>query len=80
MNKEAAKIIKLKSAARDFYLEILQLPNRLKLIDGGSTDDWKRMAKELIVQYENLSTENKTSLEEQYPEVSATLTGIFPWE
>lgn len=77
VNKEAAKILKLDSTARNFYLQILQLPNQLKLIGGGKTEDWKQMAKELLVQYEKLSNESKSNLKEHYSEVSTTLTSIF---
>jgi hypothetical protein len=73
VNKEAAKILKLESTARNFYLQILQLPNQLKLIGGGKPADWERMAKELLVQFKELSTEAKSSLNDQYPEVMATL-------
>ncbi|KAI6184822.1 Fatty-acid and retinol-binding protein 6 [Aphelenchoides bicaudatus] len=75
VNKEAAKILKLEASARNFYLQILQLPNQLKLINGGKRKDWKRMAKELLVQYDKLPTESKATFKEQYPEVSETLTG-----
>ena len=75
VNKEASKILKLESNARNFYLQILQLPNQLKLIDGGKLDDWKRMAKKLFVQFEKLSIKDKATFKEQYPEILETLTG-----
>lgn len=77
VNKEAAKILKLDQNARNFYLQILQLPNQLKLIGGGTKEDWKQIAKELVVLYEKLSTGSKSTLKEHYPEVSETLTGHF---
>lgn len=74
VNKEAARILKLESTARNFYLQILQIPNQLKLIGGGKPKDWEKIAKELLVQFEKLSTEAKSTLKEQYPEVIYHLT------
>lgn len=75
VNKEAAKILKLETTARNFYLQILQLPNKLKQIEGGKEEDWKQMAKEVLVQYEKLGAEAKATFKAQHPEVVETLDG-----
>nr|AOC59162.1 fatty-acid and retinol-binding protein 6 [Aphelenchoides besseyi] len=75
LNNEALRILQLDAPARNFYLNILQIPDKLKAI-AEDEEQQKFVAQRLIHEFDKLTDESQNKLQEQFPEVYETLVGI----
>ncbi|KAI6230243.1 Fatty-acid and retinol-binding protein 6 [Aphelenchoides fujianensis] len=71
LNKEALRILQLDAAARNFYLNVLQIPDRVKTIEEAER---KLVAQRLVHEFDKLPEESRGKLEQQFAEVVQTLT------